>query len=155
MRILAYLCFWAITANAWAEVPLPKGCHAVTVQGNSVSLQAKNNTLFFIHNLTKADLWITHPVSNPGASAGWASRLQSQNWSALLVDKGPFELTCIESRPGHEQQIACEGAVAVCNMKKGKIPSTAQGTFWVGEDKSLAALSADVGGRGFELPHAK
>jgi hypothetical protein len=99
-------------------------------------------------------LWVTHPVTNPGASAGWTTRLQGGNWTALALKKGPFVLNCIESRPGHEQQVPCEGEIAVCkwNAKKVKIPADSQGTtFWVAEDMSLDALIAAVGARGFVL----
>ncbi|KTD33960.1 hypothetical protein Lmor_1942 [Legionella moravica] len=155
MRIVFSFCLLFVSACLWAESTLPDGCQAVAVQGESVTLKSKSSKLVFIHNLTSADLWITHPVTNPGASAGWTTRLQAGNWSALAVDKPPFELNCIESRPGHEQQVPCEGAIAVCQWKGVKIPSGSEGTFWVGEDMSLNALTAAVGGRGFKLPVAK
>lgn len=138
-----------------AESTLPAGCQAVAVQGESVTLKSKKSHLVFIHNVTSTDLWITHPVTDSGASAGWTTRLQAGNWSALALDKPPFILTCIESRPGHEQQIPCEGAIAVCQWKGVKVPGNAQGTFWAGEDMSLSALTAAIGGRGFVLPAAK
>ncbi|KTD52955.1 hypothetical protein [Legionella quateirensis] len=155
MRIVFSFCLLLISACLWAESTLPDGCQAVAVQGESVTLKSKSSKLVFIHNLTSADLWITHPVTNPGASAGWTTRLQAGNWSALAVDKPPFELTCIESRPGHEQQVPCEGAIAVCQWKGVKIPAGSEGTFWAGEDMSLQALTAAIGGRGFKLPVAK
>ncbi|QEY53028.1 hypothetical protein [Legionella longbeachae] len=158
MRIFAFLYCLLLSFYATAESTLPSGCQAVTVQGESVTLETKTSSLFFIHNLTDADLWITHPVTNPGASAGWTSRLKSGNWSALALKKGPFILNCIESRPGHEQQSPCEGAIAVCQWKaKGvKIPANAKKTtFWVAEDMSLSGLIAAVGARGFVIPVAK
>jgi len=154
MRILALFCFILGSTPNWAESTLPNGCQAVAVQGEAVTLKSKKSKLVFIHNLTNNDLWITHLVENPGASAGWTSRLQAGNWSALAIDKPPFVLTCIESRPGHEQQIPCEGAIAVCEWKDVKIPTNEQGTFWAGEDKSLPALTAAIGARGFVLPTA-
>ncbi len=145
---LFLLSFYAIAD----ESTLPKGCQAVTVQGDIVTVQTKKNSLAFIHNLSSADLWITHPVEDAGASAGWTSRVQSGNWSALALEKGSFVLNCIESRPGHEQQIPCEGAVAVCTWKRVKFPSNAQGNFWASEDMSLSGLIAAVGARGFVIP---
>ncbi len=152
MKISMLMGFLILSSTAIAaESTLPAGCQAVTVQGDAVTLQAKKNSLVFIHNLASNDLWITHPVKNPGASAGWTSRLQGGNWSALSLHKGPFILNCIESRPGHEQQIPCQDAIAVCKWKKVKFPSSAQGTFWAAEDMSLSALKAAVGARGYEL----
>ncbi|WP_425170117.1 hypothetical protein [Legionella sp.] len=135
-----------------AESTLPIGCQAVRVQGEEVTLEAKKNTLVFIHNLTTIDLWITHPVADPSVSAGWSTRLQGEYWSALFLDKGPFVLNCIESRPGHEQQIPCEGAIAVCQWDKVKFPENTKGAFWAAENMSLSALTAALGARGFTLP---
>ena len=155
MRILFSVCLILSSSYLFAESTLPVGCQPVAVQGESVTLTSKKSKLVFIHNLTNADLWITHPVTNPGASAGWTTRLQKGNWSALAVDKPPFQLNCIESRPGHEQQVPCEGAIAVCQWKGVKIPASDQGTFWVGEDMSLSALTAAIGARGYIVPAAK
>lgn len=155
MRVCALICLLLLSTLAKAESTLPQGCQAIAVQGESVALKAKKAKLFFIHNITGYDLWITHPVTNPSASAGWSSRLQSENWSALVIDKGPFDITCIESRPGHEQQIPCEGAIAVCQWTGGKIPASKGGDFWASEDLSLSALISAIGGRGFVLPKAK
>ncbi|WP_115709439.1 hypothetical protein [Legionella sainthelensi] len=158
MRVFVFVYCFLLSFYAAAESTLPSGCQAVTVQGESVTLNTKTNGLFFIHNLTATDLWITHPVTNPSASAGWTTRLKAGNWSALTLKKGPFILNCIESKPGHEQQAPCEGAIAVCQWKaKGvKIPAKAKKTtFWVAEDMSLSGVTAAVGARGFVIPVAK
>jgi hypothetical protein len=153
MNILAILAFLFLApAVMAAESTLPVGCQAVKVQGEAVTVEATKNSLVFIHNLTAVDLWITHPVTEPGASAGWTSRLQSENWTALSLAKGPFVLNCIESRPGHEQQVPCEAAIAVCKWGKVKFPENAKGTFWAAENMSLSALTAAVGARGYVLP---
>ena len=155
MRFFILLCIGFISSNLFAEATLPAGCNAITVQGDAVTLAAKKSQLIFIHNLSKTDLWLTHPVNDPSASAGWTSRLQADHWSALAVNKPNFVLTCIESRPGHEQQVPCEGAIAVCQWKGATIPQKQEGTFWVAEDLPLAELTAAIGGRGFVLPTAK
>ena len=155
MRGLVSFCLVLMSSFLFGESTLPVGCQPIAVQGEAVTLKVKKSKLVFIHNLTKSDLWITHPVTNPSASAGWASRLQADNWSALAVDKGSFVLNCIESKPGHEQQVPCEGAIAVCQWRGMKIPGNEQGTFWAAEDKSLSALTAAIGARGFVLPVAK
>lgn len=153
MKVFAVLGLLALSSSVFAvESTLPAGCHAVTVQGDKVTIKSKKKSLVFIHNLTSADLWVTHPVTDPGASAGWTSRLQGDKWSALSLEKGPFVLNCIESKPGHEQQVPCEGAIAVCQWKEAKFPENAQGTFWAAEDMSLSALTAAVGARGYVLP---
>lgn len=156
MRLLILFCLSLCSVTLWAEATLPTGCQAIAVQGNSVMLKAKKKSkLIFIHNLSSTDLWLTHPVNEPSASAGWTSRIQADHWSALAVNQPTFEVTCIESRPGHEQQVPCEGAIAVCQWKGATIPAKDEGTFWAGEDLPLAELTAVIGGRGFVLPVAK
>lgn len=118
-------------------------------------LSTKKPLLVMIHNLSSTDLWITHPVSEPSASAGWSSRLQAGNWSALALDKESFELSCIESKPGHEQQVPCMGVISVCRWPVVTMPKQASGTFWAGEDMSLSALAEHLGGRGFGLPDSQ
>lgn len=130
----------------------PASCKPIAVQGESVMLSAKKPLIVMIHNLSNTDLWITHPVSEPSASAGWSSRLQAGNWSALALDKPSFELSCIESKPGHEQQVPCAGVISVCRWSTVTVPATAAGTFWAGEDMTLSALTEHLGSRGFELP---
>ncbi|MBA2650454.1 MAG: hypothetical protein H0U75_12835 [Legionella sp.] len=140
-----------VTHFVFAQSILPTGCEPLEIKGESLILNPKKTDLIFIHNMTKMDIWITHPVRNPSASAGWSSRLQSDNWSALVVSKKSFELTCIESKPGHEQQIPCEGAIAACRWNHVRKSAKSKGTFWGAENKSLSALKAAVGARGFVL----
>ena len=137
-----------------ADDNIAASCKPISVEGEALILSTKEPLVIMIHNLSNADLWITHPVSEPSASAGWSSRLQASNWSALALDKESFELSCIESKPGHEQQIPCAGAIAVCAWSAVTIPEQTTGTFWAGEDMTLSALKAHLAGRGFGLPAA-
>lgn len=66
MRILLSFYLLLLSTGLFAESTFPDGCRAVPVQGQSVTLKAKKNKLVFIHNVTNLDLWITHPVTDPG-----------------------------------------------------------------------------------------
>jgi len=135
-----------------AENTFPKGCRAMVIHGEEITITAKSNRLIYIHNISSNNMWLTHPKKDPGASAGWTTRLQAGNWSALTIEKGPFILNCIESKPGHEQQIPCMSVVAVCKWKKMPAPKNDDvQTYWVAEDMSLPALNAAVDGRGFNV----
>lgn len=152
MKYILSMLLVLLAANACAEEIFPAGCKPIMVQDEFVKLSAEKPLIVMIHNLSKVDLWITHPVSESNANAGWSSRLQGGNWSALALDKKSFELSCIESRPGHEQQVPCAGLLAACEWVPVTTPKTESGTFWAGEDMALSALTAHVGSRGFVLP---
>jgi hypothetical protein len=152
MKYVISLLLGLMMFSANAEEIFPAGCKPLLVAEELIKLSAEQPTLVMIHNLSNVDLWITHPVSDPSVSAGWSSRLQAGNWSALALDKKDFELSCIESRPGHEQQVPCAGLLAACQWPKVTVKKGETGTFWAGEDLSLSALTAHVGSRGFVLP---
>lgn len=144
-------CLLALTGfSVYASDVLPLGCVALTL-ADTVMLSTKKPLVAMIHNTSANDLWITHPVSKPSASAGWSSRLDAGNWSALAFDKKAFELSCIESKPGHEQQIPCSSVIAVCQWDVS-FPDTLSGTFWAGENMTLVALTAHLSERGLGLP---
>ncbi len=140
-----------MAANVSADEIFPSGCTALVVHDELIKLSTDKPSLVMIHNLSNLDLWITHPVSEPGANAGWSSRLQAGNWSALALSDKTFDLSCIESRPGHEQQVPCVGLLAACTWSNVTMPKKESGTFWAGEDMTLTALKAHVGSRGFVL----
>ncbi len=147
---LTVSCMFAV--NVHAEEIFPNGCKAVMVEGEALNLSAKKRALVMIHNLSSIDLWVTHPVTEASANAGWSSRLDAGNWTALALDDASFELSCIESRPGHEQQVPCAGLLSVCQFSPVKATKAESGTFWAGENMALSALMAHVGSRGFVLP---
>ena len=140
-----------VALNVSAGEIFPAGCKPLVLHEELVKLSAEVPVLVMIHNLSTIDIWITHPVTEASASAGWSSRLQAGNWSALALDKKTFELSCIESRPGHEQQVPCAGLLAACLWTPDKTPKSEAGTYWAGEDMKLSALTAHVGSRGFVL----
>lgn len=152
MKQVLSLLLLLLIHSSYAEEGFPKNCQPISMLKQTLTLHAKEPMMVFIHNVSAGDLWITHPVSEPSASAGWSSRLETGNWSALIVDKKSFELSCIESKPGHEQQTPCSAALTVCQWTSVKLPDQAQGTFWAGENMPLDALKAYVGGKGFILP---
>ncbi|NSL17125.1 hypothetical protein HRQ65_01850 [Tatlockia micdadei] len=151
MKFILSTLLLLIAGAVSAEDKMPSDCKPVAVKGETLMVSAKKPSLVMIHNLSNTDLWITHPVSDPGASAGWSSRLQAGNWSALALDQKNFELSCIESKPGHEQQVPCQGVISVCRWAKVTLPAKEIGTFWAGENMVLSNLMEHLGGRGFEL----
>lgn len=151
MNYLLSLILIVFTCNAWAEEIFPARCTPLVVDGDRVILPAAKSMVTMVHNLSSADLWITHPVSEPNTSAGWSSHLQAGNWSALIVNDQKFELSCIESKPGHEQQVPCATVLAVCQWTATSLPQHAADTVWAGEDMLLSPLTAYMKRRGFVI----
>ena len=140
-----------LMTHAYAQEVFPAMCKPVIIDSETSVLTGGMSVLVMIHNFSDADLWLTHPISDPSASAGFSSRIQPNHWSALALDKKTFEISCVESKPGHEQQIACSSVLAVCKWTDVKIPEKLSGTFWAGEDMPLSELIAYIGRRGFVL----
>lgn len=151
MRVILSIMLILMAVGARAGEIFPVGCTPLVVHDELIKLSADKPVVVMIHNLSKMDIWMTHPESEPSANAGWSSHLQAGHWSALALDKKIFELSCIESRPGHEQQVPCAGLVVACQWLNAKMPKKESGTFWAGEDMILSALTAHVGSRGFIL----
>lgn len=153
MKLIPLFGLFLLSSSTFAESILPPKCEAVAVVGESVTVQAKKNKLIFIHNITNTDLWITEQSDPLGETSQLTGRLQTDKWSALGLTKGSLILNCIESRPGHEQQIPCEGAIAVCLWNKATFPPNHEhSNFWAGEDQSLPGITATLGAHGFVLP---
>jgi len=152
MKYLLLLLMTCSSNLLYADDNLPASCQPLVVQGETIKLSAKQPMVILIHSLAEGDLWLNHPIADVGASAGWSSQLNAGNWTALALNKEDFELSCIESKPGHEQQVPCEGMLAACEWPTVRMPAQLKGTFWAGENMTLPALLVHLGGRGFGLP---
>lgn len=150
MKSIILILFLLLTPSLFAQT-FPNGCTAVPVKEHSVILSADKPTVVMMHNISNTDIWISHPVSEPGASAGWSSRLQPGNWSALALNDKSFEIACIESKPGHEQQVPCASVLSICHFLGVKTTEQATSTFWIGENTELNSLNAQIGQRGFVI----
>jgi len=106
----------------------PKTCKSLPVLKNSLGLSAEKPTLILIHNLSENDIWLSHPIADP-KDENLSTHLSPHAWSALVLDKKAMEFICIESKPGHEQQVPCVAQVALCQWTEAKLPNSAKGTF--------------------------
>jgi len=146
-----FLCILLFTTITQAKEVLPQGCKPLIIHGNLISISADKPRLIILHNLTKLDLWITHPVHDTHMSTGLSSRLEKDKWSALMMNHMSFELSCIESKPGHEQQVSCKHALSACEW-----PATnkhrKKEIFWAAENMKLAPLTAFISRKGWMVP---
>jgi hypothetical protein len=127
----------------------PAGCFPLPINGDNFNIKAKKATLILINNQSANNLWLTHPVNDPSASAGWTSQLDKGQWSALVTDKD-FVIGCIEFKPGHEQQVPCEEVITGCVLKKVSFPKDSKGGYWAVENSKKKELVAKLNARGIE-----
>lgn len=148
MMILLIMISWSTYAND----ALPHGCHSIAVTQATVTLPKSPSSLILMNNVSEMDLWITHPISEPNASSGWSSRLQTNHWSALALGDEAFELSCIESKPGHEQQISCSGSLVICEWPGLKGTDSQKMPYWAAENMPLSELLSSLSQKGFKIP---
>lgn len=158
MRKSTILLIMGISYGCFANNIPPSGCKMVPFSGATVILSKEPPSLVLLHNVSALDVWITRPISHPSASAGWSSRLKPKHWSALALGSQQIELGCIESKPGHEQQIPCEGVLIACRWQgfvDARMTQKPNQTFWAAEDMRLPALLMAVERQGFKQEHKK
>lgn len=140
-RYIFYFIFLLLPGFLYAKEAFPKGCVPIVLSQNTqtVILKLKPPAIVMLHNLTDNDLWVIHPVSEFGVSAGWSTRIESDKWTALNLSYNEFALNCIESIPGHEQQVQCSEVLAACsydNVTESVDPKFAT-TYFIAENLIL------------------
>ena len=120
-------------------------------RGGSVILNSdsqNSQSLYLLNNISDSDYWFTHPVKDPGASAGWTSGLNPGNWSAFTANTPDFELTCVKTGQSSNETLPCEKVLRVCRVSNPVFKSDMGGNYWVSEDKPLGAALDEIKGRG-------
>tara|TARA_R110000868_G_scaffold392875_1_gene663732 strand:- start:44008 stop:44490 length:483 start_codon:yes stop_codon:yes gene_type:complete len=118
----------------------PKTCSTKTIswQGNTAVINTNSKqTLVLIHNTSQQSFWLNHPTNQP-MSAGWASQIDADHWSALTVENKKFAISCSTLNPS--KILNCKKLITVCVMPKTQFPKNMNGGFWVTENKFQPAL---------------
>ena len=105
-------------------------------------------SLYLLNNKSDSDYWITHPVKDPGASAGWTTDINPGNWSAFTVNIQDFEITCTKTGQSSMETLPCEKVLRVCRITNPVFKPDMSGNYWVSEDKPLQAVLDEIKGRG-------
>ncbi len=139
-----------ITTVSYADEALPTSCKAVAINNEGLVL-SKTPVLVMVHNSSDLDLWLLSSLSDH--AFGESSHLQAGNWSALIASKEKIAVRCIESKPGHEQQISCKTVIAICEWPAVTLPKQGlNDELWAAENQHLAPLLEKLGGHGYEIP---
>jgi hypothetical protein len=141
-----------ININVYANDNLLASCQPIAIKDAPMLLKNIQPMLLLFHNISTNDVWLTHIDNQSKTTAGWSSRFSTNRWSALILDKNDIKLTCIESKPGHEQQVSCMGLITICAWPNVKIPATPIGTFWAVENMALSSMINHLSNQRFILP---
>jgi hypothetical protein len=90
--------------------------------------------LYFFKNNSQQSLWLDRLNKRASASAGWSSYLRPHNWSALLLDKKEFILSCAVIQPGKVDYVNCGEAISVCMPTHITLTTNRKGSYWLVED---------------------
>ncbi|MCX7118691.1 MAG: hypothetical protein NTZ86_02295 [Legionellales bacterium] len=153
MRFLTTILFCVLSLDALAQEVYPTGCVPWPIHEAIPTITNTQPLILMLHNLSNNDLWVTRPANDQGAQAGFSSLLQAGKWSSLAINlnKTSLPIKCIESQPGHEQEISCADVLAICQWPKTKFPEIDSGIFWAGENMHLAPLLAFLARQGYVL----
>ncbi|MDF1796078.1 MAG: hypothetical protein P1U63_06030 [Coxiellaceae bacterium] len=111
---------------------------------------ATHRQLLWLTNTSRQSVIIDMVIKNRSASAGWASTLEPQNWSALLQQKPAFTLQCFTA-DGHYRHIDCGNMISACWMPVKASKKALNGNYWVSEDRSMQGTYENIDHRGFTL----
>lgn len=154
-RLLMTMIFLFASSMAYSSTPLPESCAPVPfkIENNNIVLssqpdQPKTSQIYFITNYSQQSIFIDHPSSNPGASAGWSSYLRSGHWSALALNKKSFAIQCAMIQPGKVVMLNCSKTIRICAPKNLTTKNRIKGNYWLAEDKEWEGFVKALSKRG-------
>jgi len=142
MRFAIFSIVFAFFFNVANAAPSGLSCTpaVVKVEGKNIILpgptQEKTAQVYFFNNISKKSLWLDHPIDKLSASAGWSSYFQPGNWSAMVVNRKDFTISCAQIEPGKVAYQECAKAIAICTPKQVDFDAKRKGSYWLVEDKS-------------------
>lgn len=136
-------------AEALAEpsrnVPAEFSSDGFTFQNGQLILGTQNSSLnpplYIFHNHSDyQQLLLSHPT-NTAMSAGWESRLDQGQWSALAMNQPNFVINCFGRKPGAIGYVDCKSVLEVYSYPKANVGG---GNYWVSENKSLSGTISSL-----------
>ena len=105
--------------------------------GDNLLLKMNGNKhlVFLFHNISDKSFIINPILSSPGASAGYTSVLNGNNWSALNVGRD-LNLSCAIQNNERIRYVPCNQVLQICHYPPLQFPTKHEGDFWVAEDKT-------------------
>lgn len=158
---LGLLMFTISASSSAQDVNLQAyGCHqsglSFTNQGLTLTGQTgqPSQRLYLMQNKTGTPVIVNHPQKeNAGAKAGWETKIDSGQWSALLVNKPSFALSCISRYGETDNIVPCAIVLMVCQLPHVIVSQKDQvgGAYWVAENMTLNRVLFSLQQRGISF----
>ena len=143
--IILTSCFILAACHQPEQVALNCASTNVQVAQNiTLNTTTATPTLYVFHNTSKQAFFFNHE-SGRGMSAGWASQIDPDQWTAILMDKSKFALTCTLVNSAGNQTTSCAQLVQACQLQTKAALS--KDNYWVAENKTQAELLAAIKAR--------
>ena len=128
-------------------------CAPIKIKAQNSIIMLDGNTsgssqIYLIKNHSQKSIWLDHPSKRTTASAGWSSYLRPNEWSAVLIDKKGFALSCAVIEPGKVENLDCEAALTVCRPPHLVYNPSRKGSFWLVEGKTWKEMVKALEKRG-------
>lgn len=137
------LCSSMALANKQATLSYPPNCKPVAFhfEGKQVVLKGPvaptKQIVYLFNNSGTASYFLNQATGKEGsASAGWTSKIDPGQWSAIVVARNNFKWACQDLVPGKTNEITCKSVLHVCQFQ-GKPNLLNSGDYWLSENKSL------------------
>lgn len=146
--------FCLVAVLAWVSSSYAINCEPVALKSVNKTIilsgvqKPRTSQVYFLKNRSNRSIWIDHPHAHHAMNAGWSSFLHNDKWSAIVLNRKNFSLSCVVISPGKVDNVDCERALSVC-MPKTTHAAARKGTYWVVEDKSLVDLLKIASKKGF------
>lgn len=112
---------------------LPKGCRILDVNKPDIELSSAKDLMFYIQNDHTSDIYLADK-DDPLRTI----KISPKHWGVFIAKaKQPSEFSCIESKPGSEQKLACQGMIKICQIETMKYGEPYLNGFWAAQDLTL------------------
>lgn len=128
-KIFVFLCC-CFSLQIFAAKPF---CQTFTVHGINIALSTDETLIMVFHNISAHNIYLIDK------KASTSSLIEPGKWSQFSLVKQSASISCIESLPGHEQQVPCQTVLSVCQFPLQSKHITT--TSWLSENLANSPLS--------------
>ena len=108
-------------------------CQTFTFTDTNIALTTNEPLVIVIHNISDKKVYLNDN------NTAIPSLIEKDRWSQFSLVKKSIVISCIESLPGHEQQVPCKEVISACQFPlKSKHITT---TGWLAENLQNSPLT--------------